>query len=277
MSVQKDESGKRWIQVEVVVPGTPEEVWEAIATGHGISSWFMPVGTNEDETEPRVGGDITMGTGENKQKVGEYTAWDPPHRFVAEGKAWGPDGPTVAHEWIVEAQSGGTCLVRVVNSYFDDAGDWDDQLTDLESGWPRFFRILQLYMTHFPGQPCSAIHLMGPTTMTKEQTWETLAEAFGLDGATEGSPWSSSISGTAQLSGTVDRITETPARSAVLHLEKPVRGIVSPIAITATGAPIMFAVGIYLYGDTAADFVAEQEPKFQAWMMQTFFSESQMT
>ena len=39
----------------------------------------------------------------------------------------------------------------------------------------------------------------------------------------------------------------------------------------------MFAIGIYLYGDTAANFVAEQEAKFQSWMMQTFFDESQMT
>ena len=24
------------------VPGTPDEVWQAIATGPGISSWFVP-------------------------------------------------------------------------------------------------------------------------------------------------------------------------------------------------------------------------------------------
>jgi hypothetical protein len=35
-------SGRRWVQVEVEVPGTPEEVWQAIATGPGISSWFVP-------------------------------------------------------------------------------------------------------------------------------------------------------------------------------------------------------------------------------------------
>ena len=40
---------------------------------------------------------------------------------------------------------------------------------------------------------------------------------------------------------------------------------------------MMFAIGIYLYGDEGADFVAEQEPNFQSWMTQTFFDESQMT
>ena len=42
MSVKKDASGRRSVQVEVEVPGTPEEVWQAIATGPGVSSWFVP-------------------------------------------------------------------------------------------------------------------------------------------------------------------------------------------------------------------------------------------
>jgi uncharacterized protein YndB with AHSA1/START domain len=41
MSVKKEASGRRSIQVEVEVPGTPEEVWQAIATGpRSRSSWF---------------------------------------------------------------------------------------------------------------------------------------------------------------------------------------------------------------------------------------------
>ena len=269
MSVQKDESGKRWVQVEVEVPGTPEEVWKAIATGPGMSCWFMPVGTNEDETERRVGGAIFIGTGDEKQKVGEFTEWDPPRRFVAEKKSWIPDAPNVAHEWIVEARAGGTCVVRVVNSYFADTGDWDNQLTDMKGGWPRFFGILQLYMTHFRGQPCSAIHLMGPTTMSQAQVWETAVDALGLDGAKEGAPWKSSPSAVAQLSGTVDRITETPAPSAVLRVNGPIGGTASPLAFTM-GGQTMFAMGLYFYGDAAADFVAREEPKWQAWMMETF-------
>ena len=52
MSVQKDGSGKRWVQAEVEVPGTPEEVWRAIATGPGISSWFVPSEVDEREGGP---------------------------------------------------------------------------------------------------------------------------------------------------------------------------------------------------------------------------------
>ena len=33
----------RAIRLEVDVPGTPEEVWATVATGAGITSWFVPV------------------------------------------------------------------------------------------------------------------------------------------------------------------------------------------------------------------------------------------
>ena len=42
MSVKKEANGRRSISVEVEVPGTPEEVWDAIATDPGISKWFVP-------------------------------------------------------------------------------------------------------------------------------------------------------------------------------------------------------------------------------------------
>ena len=50
MSLKKEDSGRRWVQVEVEVPGTPEEVWQAIATGPGVSSWFVPTELREDGT-----------------------------------------------------------------------------------------------------------------------------------------------------------------------------------------------------------------------------------
>ena len=49
MSVKK-ESGRRWVQVEVEVHGTPEEVWQALATGPGISSWFVATEVRDDDT-----------------------------------------------------------------------------------------------------------------------------------------------------------------------------------------------------------------------------------
>ena len=50
MSVKKEPSGRRSVSVEVEVPGTPEEVWQAIATGPGVSSWFVPTEIRDDGT-----------------------------------------------------------------------------------------------------------------------------------------------------------------------------------------------------------------------------------
>ena len=52
MSVKKEPSGRRSVQVEVEVPGTPEEVWQAIATGPGISSWLVPAEFKERDGKP---------------------------------------------------------------------------------------------------------------------------------------------------------------------------------------------------------------------------------
>src|ERR1700722_7309777 len=52
MSVKKEASGRRSIKVEVGVPGTPEEVWQAIATGPGISAWFTPAKFEERDGKP---------------------------------------------------------------------------------------------------------------------------------------------------------------------------------------------------------------------------------
>ena len=40
---------ERSIELEIEVPGTPEEVWRAIATGPGISSWYVPHRVEEHE------------------------------------------------------------------------------------------------------------------------------------------------------------------------------------------------------------------------------------
>src|SRR6201999_1170908 len=81
MSVKVGENGLRSVQVEVEVPGTPEEVWQAIASGPGISSWFVP-----SELEQRDGGKAVshFSPDGSMDSVGKITAWSPPHRFVVE-------------------------------------------------------------------------------------------------------------------------------------------------------------------------------------------------
>jgi uncharacterized protein YndB with AHSA1/START domain len=142
MSVKVEASGRRSIQVEVEVPGAPEQVWQAIATGPGVSAWFVPT-----EIEEREGGAIVSHFGPGMESRATATAWEPPHRFAAESSDLGPKAPPLATEWTVEASSGGSCVVRVEHSVVTSSADWDDQLLSIESGWPKFFRELRSYLS----------------------------------------------------------------------------------------------------------------------------------
>ena len=162
MSVKKEASGRRSVQVEVEVPGTPEEVWQAIATGPGISSWFVPTEFEERDGKPVA---VTLNFGPGMESRSAVTAWDPPRMFAAQGEGWG-GSPPIADEWSVEARAGGICVVRVVHSLFASTDDWDNQLEGTESGWPGFFRILRIYLTHFRGQRSAMMQWIAPAAGT---------------------------------------------------------------------------------------------------------------
>jgi uncharacterized protein YndB with AHSA1/START domain len=180
MPVKKDASSRRSVEAEVEVSGTPEEVWQAIATGPGISSWFVP-----SEVEPREGGTAVshFGPGNSMDSVGVIRTWEPPRRFVVETQE-GP-GP-VATEWTVETRSGGTCVVRVVHSWFASTDDWDNQFEGHEHGWRAFFNILRLVLEHFRGEPCSAFQLMAVAPEPKTDSWNALVAPLGFVGIAEG-------------------------------------------------------------------------------------------
>jgi hypothetical protein len=117
--------------------------------------------------------------------VATQTAWDPPRRFAAEAEL-APNGPIMATEWIVEARSGGTCIVRVVHSLFASSDDWDDPLESIEAGWPDYFRILTLYLKYFRGQQCSNIQLMSTAPEPASKAWDALTTSLGLKDAVVG-------------------------------------------------------------------------------------------
>src|SRR5262245_34503105 len=79
MPVRKDENGQRWVEAQAEVPGTPEQVWAAIATGKGISAWFVPT-----TVEEREGGTSVCSYGPGMDVPVKITRWNPPQSFVAE-------------------------------------------------------------------------------------------------------------------------------------------------------------------------------------------------
>ena len=264
MSVKKEASGRRSVQVEVEVPGTPEEVWQAIATGPGISSWFVPTEFEERDGKPVA---MTLNFGPGMESRAVVTAWDPPRRFAAESAGWIPSSPPIATEWSVEARAGGVCVVRVVHSLFASTDDWDGQLEGTEFGWPGFFRILRLYLTHFRGQRSALMQWNALPTGTEVEAWETLTAALGLKGVSAGQRWTAPA-GVPSLGGVVEPADQYP-HHAVLRLDKPGPGVADLGAANAGGA-VMVTISFYLYGDQAAGTVARETPLWQAWIQERF-------
>jgi len=264
MSVKKEASGRRSIEVEIEVPGTPEEVWQAIATGPGISSWFVPTEIEERDGKP-VAATLTFGPGMESRSI--VTAWDPPRLFARESDGWVPGSPPIATEFRVEARAGGVCVVRVVQSLFSSTDDWDEQLTGAEGGWPGIFRILRLYLTHFRGQRSAMMQLMAPVPGTPPHAWAALTSALGLGDVEPGRKWAATAEAPS-LGGVVERISDSPY-GALLRLDRPGPGIAALYTIEF-GDTVMAALTFYLYGESAAAIAARETPVWQAWMQDRF-------
>lgn len=264
MSVKKEASGRRSVQVEVEVPGTPEEVWQAIATGPGISSWFVPAEFEERDGKP---GALKLNFGPGMESRSVVTAWEPPRNWAGRSDGWVPGSPPMAAEWSVEARGGGTCIVRIVHSLFASTDDWDNQLEGTESGWPGFFRTLRIYLTHFRGQRSAIMQLMGSVAGTDAEAWARLTAALGLEGLSIGQRWTAPA-GVPALSGVAEYVTQRPY-DVLLRLDKPGPGVAALGAFNA-GAQSMAALTFYLYGDQAAGTVAHETPLWKAWFQERF-------
>jgi uncharacterized protein YndB with AHSA1/START domain len=257
MSVKTD-SGRRYIEVETVVPGTPEEVWEAIASGPGISSWFVP--TN---LEQKVGGRKVAHFGPGMDSGATVEQWEAPHRFFVRHDP-GPRGPVMGSEWIVEAAAGGCCTVRVVNSLFTDSDEWDGQITGLETGWPGFFRILGLYLRHFKGLPAGSFLAMAFLAGGEAEAWERLGKALGFAGAAAGEKVQTAA-GAPPLAGTVE--AAGAGGDAVKHflLVRFADGVAS-LGAHNMGGQTCAALTFYQYGEGAAGKAAAAEAEWGKWL-----------
>lgn len=264
MSVKTDVSNRRSVEMEFEVPGTPEQVWRAIATGPGISSWLFPT-----EVEEREGGAVAFHMGPGMESSGSVTAWEPPRRFAYEEPDWNPGAPPLGTEFLIEARAGGTCTVRLVHSLFTSSEEWDDQFQSFESGWPSFFRVLRLVLTHFPDQPCSPFRVMGDAGLPETEAWEKLTAVLGLEEAAPGER-RSAPSTAPPLAGVIERIDDgKEVHEAVLRIDRPAPGICLAGAYAWAGK-IHVALSFFLFGDQAPAAAAGAEPAWTAWLQETF-------
>ena len=259
MSVRKDPSGRRTVHVEAEIAATPEQVWQAIATGPGLSSWFVP--TDVDERE---GGRIVFHLGPGMDSAGEVTAWEPPRRFAYEERDWAPQAPPVATECTIEARSGGTCVLRLVHSLFASGEEWNDQLESFEAGWPPFFEVLRLGLRHFAGQRCAGIRVMGPVSGTEAEAWNAVRRPLGLADAAEGHRTAARDARAPHFNGVVQRATP---RDIVVKLDEPSAGI-GLFTVSTWDGRANVSVSLYLFGDDAKDVAEQQEAAWREWYEQ---------
>src|SRR5215475_1452404 len=269
MSVKKEASGRRVVQIEVELPGTPEEVWQVIATGPGISSWFVPTEFEERDGKPVA---VKLSFGPGMEIRSEVTHWEPPHMFAT--KAGLPGSPPIANEWTVEAQAGGVCILRIVQSLFASTDDWDNQLEGAKGGLASFLQILRIYLTHFRGQRSAVMKWMVPVAGTEAEAWESLTAALGLKGLSVGQRCTAPA-GVPAFRGVAEYVTQSPY-DALLRLDKPGPGVAALGAVNF-GGQSMVALNFYLYGDQAAGTVAHETPLWEAWIDQQFPTPSEAT
>lgn len=276
MPIKKDGSDRRWVEMELVVPGSPEEVWQALATGPGNAAWFIRA-----EIEPEVGGALRFHFAPGVTTTGEVTRWEPPHAFGYVERDWQEGAPPVATEITVTARSGHRCVVRMVHSLFTSSDAWDDQLEGFESGWPGFFAVLRVYLTHFAGAPAASFIAMNPAGGAPLDAWRRLLEPLGLSGANVGERRSGGT-GAEAWTGIVEHVYQDARQRWVLvRVTEPVHGQ-ALVGLHVTGEPsdlehqvgkaagASVSVGRYFYGDDAPAQAAESEPAWRAWLASRF-------
>jgi uncharacterized protein YndB with AHSA1/START domain len=254
-------TGNDRLELEVEVPGTPELVWQAIASGPGITAWFT-----DAEVEQREGGTIAFDLGAGTESTGVVTAWEPPHRFAYEEPL--DEGSRIASEWLVEARSGGTCVVRLVSSLFGSSADWEDELGGMSDGWQAYMHNLRIYLTDFPGEPCAPLVVGGDATGTLDDGWAALTTALGIEDAAVGDLLATS--GGPRLAGTVERRTGgSYHRELLLRLTEPAPGTAF-VLVYRYRERLHPTIRGYLFGPDAPAVAAREEARWRAWMDEWF-------
>lgn len=240
----------REILLQAEVPGTPEQVWDAVATGPGISAWFVPA-----TVEGREGGEITLDFGSEMHERGTVTAYDRPSRFAYEA---GTEDTVLVHEWAIERRDEELCTVRLRNSGFGEGEEWDDQYFGMEAGWRLFLENLRLYRTHFADLRCASVVVNAVATGGQETVFAGYLEELGIRSDEEqvstsaGPALAGRVAG--RFPGMLTILTETP-HPGIVFLASEGRGDRQFVSFYG-----------YFFGDGADEAAARVRAEWEPWL-----------
>jgi uncharacterized protein YndB with AHSA1/START domain len=173
------------INKQVELAATPEQVWEAIATEHGLAAWFMPMPMDGD--------------------ADGVVAWEPGERLRFE-TATGDDGSASAFEYLIEARDSGSTVLRFVHSGFI-SDDWGDEFESMTGhGWDMYFATLVQYFGHFSGRSATYIEAEGTESSASAAGWQRLQTKLSPPPPGLGDPVRIQLDG-GPIDGTFDYVT----------------------------------------------------------------------
>lgn len=263
MPVERDANGERILRLEFDVPGTPEAIWHAVATGPGIGAWFVP-----STVEERVGGRVTFELGDGMTGAGVVTAWEPPRRFAYEEPDWNGDAPPLRTTFLIEPHGAGHRLA-IEHRLATSETRWDDALASMEGGWAPFVDVLRIYAGEFAGLPSASARPLRPFAGTMDEAWREVTGSLGLADARAGER-RTSADGAPPFAGAVVRVSEGPMnREALLRIDAPAPGVLLVGAFDWAGRT-MIGIGLYFYGDGAPELAARQGARWRTWLAERF-------
>jgi uncharacterized protein YndB with AHSA1/START domain len=256
-------------RAEIEVPGSPEEVWQAIATGPGNAAWLFPA-----DIEGSEGATMRI----HRQPFADdatatVTTWDPPHRFAYQEPLAAADGSAaaapLATEILVEARGGGTCIVRVVSGLHHDSDGWEDLVEGAGAGWRMALTVLRGYLTHFAGQPAArvdAIALVGRPMAEQAEVGATVLHRLGLTGLSSGQGFRTPA-GVPALAGTVEHLSPT---FVLLRAREPGPALFAISSFPMDGSTLSLNVTGRCYGPDGPVLAERERPRWRAWLASQF-------
>jgi uncharacterized protein YndB with AHSA1/START domain len=237
---------------EIELAGTPDQVWDAVATGPGLDSWFM----GRNEVEPGEGGRTSL-TMAGATETATVTGWEPGRRFAYRSDP-GEDGAFMAFEYLIEGRGQGTTVLRIALSGVL-AGDWETEFEAMQAGGEMYQLSLAAYVAHFAGRTGVPVAAFRPGAGDPDQAWPVLLEALGIDALVPGAPVRLALEGLPPVDGVIEAarlphwfgIRADDATFWFLHTG-PKRGNV-------------IVAGHHLFGDLSAD-PQGAEAAWQGWL-----------
>ena len=250
--VEVDDDGRR-VVCSVPLPVPPPVVFDAVATGEGISSWFVPCAL-----EPQVGGrivqfadpgapDPTTGPEAAAEAmltatVGEITDYTPPAdsvpgRFAYAERDWMGEGvPVPPWETSCEITSDGEGgSVLTLRSGFDSDGQLAVESVDGSvAGWSQSLTVLAHRLTHRPADGVATVDAAtDPVAMTVPELWARVSAQLVTPAAGAGGGGSASTGAVARSGEVGGIVASEAAASMALILSAPVDGMLELFAFPA--------------------------------------------